>query len=210
MGICDLHTHLLPGIDDGYVVEDKLEQMLQIYQICGFSGVVFTPHIYNPYVKTNIPAIRERFQDAEKIAHSVGIQTYLGSELYVSQQENLKCIPIDGRFALVEFGLSLPPHNLFEKMEQLINQGLRPILAHVERFVWLNPYSPILKRLIDLGCLVQTNVEAIEVGRSLRYAKENMIDLVATDNHGDESLPPRMMQVLDAWPLIAQKMEKLW
>jgi len=63
--------------------------------------------------------------------------------------------------------------------------------------------------LLKLGCLLQTNVEAVENGDSHPYLKRNLIDLIATDNHGDENLPLRMVQCLNAWPQVYGKMETL-
>ncbi|MGE4583781.1 MAG: CpsB/CapC family capsule biosynthesis tyrosine phosphatase [Sphaerochaeta sp.] len=210
MNLGDLHCHLLPLIDDGYVKEDTFSRMMTLYLENGITTIAFTPHIYNPYVTTDIPSLRKRYAWAEQIARSIGVTTYLGSELYIGEQENLRCVPINGRYALIEFGLSLPPLHLLEKVRQLRDQDLVPILAHVERYRWLEPESPILAQLLDLGCLLQSNVEAVENGDSLPYLKRGLIDVIATDNHGDERLPLRLVQALNTWPDIYRKMEQLW
>ncbi len=139
MGICDMHCHLLPEIDDGYLSREQFIRMLTLYQLSGVTAIAFTPHIYNPYVTTNIAGLRETYHWARGEAEALGLQTYLGSELFVGEQETLKTVPIDGRFALVEFGLSLPPPRLLERLQQLIEMHYRPLIAHVERYLWLNP-----------------------------------------------------------------------
>lgn len=209
MALCDLHCHLLPLIDDGYVSKEAFSRMLHLYLENGITTIAFTPHIYNPYVTTNIAALRQTYAWAVEEAAKEGITTYLGSELYVGDQGELKCIPIAGTYALVEFGLSLPPAKLLERIDALAKQQLTPILAHVERYRWLEPDSAMLMELRKLGCLLQTNVEAVENGDSLPYLKRDLIDLIATDNHGDETLPLRMVQCLNAWPLVYGKMETL-
>ncbi len=210
MSVCDFHCHLLPAIDDGYLDREGFVRMLNIYAENGITSIAFTPHIFNPYVTTNIASLRATYTWAQAEAGKLGIGTFLGSELYVGEQEVLKSIPIDGRFALVEFGLSLPPAHLLTKLGQLKDAGLTPLLAHVERFRWLEPESPLLAQLLSMGCLLQTNVEAVERGDSLPYLKRGLIDVIATDNHGDETLPLRLIQALDAWPEVYQKMENLW
>ncbi len=209
MGICDFHCHLLPQIDDGYVSVEGFTRMLSLYKESGVSSIAFTPHIYNPYVKTSIGSLRDTFTWASKVAMDMGMVTYLGSELFVGDQAELKCIPIADKYCLVEFGLSLPPANLIPRLEKLQSEGLTVILAHVERYRWLNPSSSMLERLLALGALVQVNVEAVENGSALSYLKSGLVDLVATDNHGDETLPSRMLAVLNDWPKVYDKMERM-
>ncbi|HKL60576.1 MAG TPA: CpsB/CapC family capsule biosynthesis tyrosine phosphatase [Sphaerochaeta sp.] len=207
MGLCDFHCHLLPLIDDGYVSVEGFSRMLSLYKESGVSSIAFTPHIYNPYVTTNIGSLRATFTWASKMALNMGITTYLGSELFVGTQPELKCLPIADKYCLVEFGLSLPPANLISRLEKLQDEGLTLILAHVERYRWLNPTSPMMERLLSLGALVQVNVEAVEDGSALSYIESGLVDLVATDNHGDETLPSRMLAVLNEWPEVYKKME---
>lgn len=207
MGLCDFHCHLLPQIDDGYVSREGFARMLSLYKESGVSTIAFTPHIYNPYVTTDIESLRETFVWASEIALDMGMVTYLGSELFVGTQAELKCIPIAGKYALVEFGLSLPPANLISRLEKLQGEGLTIIMAHVERYRWLTPSSTMLERLRALGALVQVNVEAAEDGSALPYLEGGLVDLIATDNHGDETLPSRMLAVLNEWPAVYKKME---
>ena len=206
MGLCDFHCHLLPEIDDGYVSVEGFDTMLRLYKESGIDSIAFTPHIYNPYVKTNISQLRETYTWALERAKEMGLETFLGSELYVGEQEVLKCIPIAGKYALMEFGLSLPPPKLIPRLEALTSKGLIPILAHIERFRWLTPASPLLEILRSLGSLVQVNVESVEDGAALPYLKAGLVDLIATDNHGDETLPGRLLAALDDWPEIYEKM----
>lgn len=65
-------------------------------------------------------------------------------------------------------------------------------------------------QLKQMGCLLQSNVEAVENGDALPYLKHDLIDIIATDNHGDETLPVRLVQTLSDWPQVAQRMENLW
>ncbi|MDK2860173.1 CpsB/CapC family capsule biosynthesis tyrosine phosphatase [Sphaerochaeta halotolerans] len=210
MGICDMHSHLLPEIDDGYLSREQFIRMLNLYQLSGVTAIAFTPHIFNPYVTTNISELRETYQWARGEAEALGLQTYLGSELFVGDQETLKTIPINGRFALVEFGLSLPPPKVLERLQQLVQMHYRPLIAHVERYLWLSPKSTMLQRLRSLGCLLQTNVEAVENNLSLPYLELGLIDVIATDNHGDETLPARLMDALEKWPSVGRSMQNLW
>lgn len=79
MGICDMHCHLLPEIDDGYLSREQFIRMLTLYQLSGVTAIAFTPpHIYNPYVTTNIAGLRETYHWARGgEAEALGLQTYL-------------------------------------------------------------------------------------------------------------------------------------
>jgi protein-tyrosine phosphatase len=68
----------------------------------------------------------------------------------------------------------------------------------------------MLQRLRSLGCLLQTNVEAVENNLSLPYLELGLIDVIATDNHGDETLPARLMDALEKWPSVGRSMQNLW
>lgn len=137
MGVCDLHCHLLPEIDDGYVSAEQFSRMLNLYAESGITTIAFTPHIYNPYVTTNVAKLRSTYQWAKELASSLGLVTYLGSELYVGEQDELKSLPIAARYALVEFGLSLPPPRLFERLSGLQKQSLTPFLLMSSAIVGL-------------------------------------------------------------------------
>ena len=209
MSLLDMHCHLLPAIDDGYVAKEQFEKMMRIYSECGFTAIAFTPHIYNPYVTTDIGALRATYEWAKEVASSVGITTYLGSELYVGEQESLKALPIADRYVLIEFPLSLPPAKLLERIGDLGERGLVPIIAHVERYRWLSPQAPLLLELKKRGCLLQCNVEAVENGDAGPYVEADMVDLFATDNHGDESLAVRLASLIALHPTVGERMDQL-
>ncbi len=210
MGLRDTHSHLLPGIDDGYLDTQGCLRMYEIYHECGIDELVVTPHIYNPFVTTEVDRIRATFEWAQEEAQRRGVTLYLGSELYVSDQPRLKAIPIADRFVLVEFSLALPPAQLKERLSLLISEGLTPIIAHVERYMWWSPKETLFHELKAMGCLVQVNVEAVENGAALPYLEADVVDILATDNHGDERLPLRLVQALEEWPSVKQRMETIW
>jgi protein-tyrosine phosphatase len=210
MGLWDVHSHLLPEIDDGYLDRAGCIRMLEIYRECGIDNIVVTPHIYNPFVRTAIERIRPTFAWAKESAEALGIALHLGSELYVSDQDVLRAIPIVDRYVLVEFSLALPPQRLMEQLKQLIDDGFVPIIAHVERYLWLDPSDALVHRLKEMGCLLQGNVDAVESGDALPYLEAELIDILATDNHGNERLPLCLVQMMEKWPFVKKRMEEIW
>jgi protein-tyrosine phosphatase len=210
MGLFDLHCHLLPGIDDSKVPEDGLESVLEVYCECGFSGLAFTPHVFNPYVTTKVAAIRGVWQKAEALCKGLGLKAYLGSELYVGAQAELKGIPIAGKYLLVEFSTSLPPPGVTERLLRVKSEGLVPLIAHVERYAWLSPDGPVCGAWKKMGALLQVNVGGVQDGTALPYLEAGIVDVMATDNHGtDVTIPASLMSIVQKWPDVLARMEAL-
>ena len=133
----------------------------------------------------------------------------LGAELYLGSQIDVKTIPIAGRFALVEFPVSGKPIGLNRKLQQLLDQGLEPVIAHVERYPWLKPQSETFQMFKDMGAWIQVNVSGIENRTAMPYIQRDLVDIIADDNHGDRSLPKRLRACLDAYPGICARMESM-
>ncbi len=209
MNLLDLHSHLLFGVDHGVQTRDQYRALLLEYRRCGIETLVFTPHLFHPTVKTRVENIRENFRLATEDAKKVGIRTVLGAELYLGSQLEVKTIPIGGRYALVEFPVSGRPIALERKLQQLVDQGLEPIIAHVERYPWLKPQSETFQMFKDIGAWIQVNVSGIENRTAMPYIQRDLIDIIADDNHGDRTLPKRLRQCLDAYPGICSRMETL-
>ncbi|MBQ0071064.1 MAG: capsule biosynthesis protein CapC [Spirochaetales bacterium] len=203
----DLHTHTLFGIDHGVQTYEDYLQNLEEYAKNGFDTLVFTPHIYHPTVASNIGAIRENFLKATEAAKEKGIRTLLGSELYLDSQTDVKSIPINGTYALVEFPPQYEPMALDRKLKQLQDKGLQVIIAHVERYKWVKANSVAFDKLYRIGVYFQSNVSGVEDRSALPYIKNGVIDIIASDNHGDPTLPGRLKRILDSYPYILDRMQ---
>ena len=195
MRYMDFHTHVLFGIDHGVKEEGTYERLISEYGKAGFSVVALTPHIYHPDVHTNTGSIRGNFAKAEEIASRYGVKVVLGSELYIDSQLDVRSLPVAGRFALCEFPPDRKPAGLEAKLGRLASSGLVPVIAHVERYRWLSPEG--LRIFADCGALVQVNVAHVEDNTARKYLDSGLVDLIASDNHGDASLPMRLRNALD-------------
>ena len=209
MNRLDLHSHLLFGVDHGVQTRELYRALLLEYRKHGIDTLVLTPHIFHPTVKTRVENIRENFRLASEDAAKVGIRTILGAELYLGSQTEVRTIPIAGRYALVEFPVSAKPIGLDRKLQQLLDQGLEPIIAHVERYPWLRPQGETFQMLKDMGAWIQVNVSGIENKSAMPYIQRDLVDIIADDNHGDRSLPGKLRACLDAFPQICVRMESL-
>ncbi|MCF0261766.1 MAG: capsule biosynthesis protein CapC [Sphaerochaetaceae bacterium] len=210
MGFLDFHSHLLFDVDHGVSSREQYKALLLEYKKYEIDTLVLTPHLFHPSVTTKVGNIRENFRLATEDAAELGIRTILGAELYMGSKTEIKTIPIAGRYALVELSVDAKPIGLDRKLKQLIDQGLEPVIAHVERYPWLKVKSETFDLFMDLNCLIQVNVSGIENKTAMPYIQQNIVDIIADDNHGDPTLPKRLRDCLDAYPSICMKMDNLW
>jgi protein-tyrosine phosphatase len=200
-GIVDLHTHLLPGVDDGVRNLAEALDQLRVARDQGVDAVVCTPHVrpWPPVDRGALLADRRRIHErltaaAEKRGDLPEIG--LGSEVLILDGEVSLDAPglrINGTaYALVEilFGLS-DFTGLRELFRELLDRGYRPILAHVERYGHLNARDEQLAGWQEDGVLTQVNASSLagehgpEVrSRALALLAQRRIDVVASDVHG--------------------------
>jgi len=210
MSYIDFHTHLLPNIDDGVLKFDQIEEMLEVYSKASFSKIVCTPHLYNPYVKTDIANIKDTYLKVKDIAFNFGIDLLLGSEYYYLNQTRIVGIPISSKYQLVELPTTLPPKDFVEKFYSLIKSGIIIILAHVERYPYLKVGSPYLEKLIDMGVLIQVNASSLANGKAVDFVEKEIADLISTDNHGNFKLPIVYLEQLGKYPYLIKRMGKIY
>ena len=185
----DIHTHILPGVDDGAESLEEALSMLRTLKSRGFNGVFLTPHLNHPTVKTNKEFILHTFEDLRTELEKQ-LQVYLGSELYLSPSYE-EPIPLgDTDLVLVELPIDVYPQYLEETIFDLQLSGYRVILAHVERYRWLAENIPLIEKLRDRNVLFQVNLRALVAKheRAIWFKKHNLIDFVSTDCHGLDDL----------------------
>ncbi|MGD1823078.1 MAG: CpsB/CapC family capsule biosynthesis tyrosine phosphatase [Pleomorphochaeta sp.] len=210
MGYIDFHTHILPNIDDGVLDKKDLDKMLSIYKEAGFSEIVCTPHLYNPYVHTNVGDIKDTFTYFKDLAKSVyNIDCYIGSEYYYLNQQQIVGIPIASKYQLIELPTTLPPIDFIDKFYNLTKTGMKIILAHVERYPYLKYGTPELEKLINMGVLIQVNASSLSSGRGLEFVENEVADLLATDNHGNFKLPYIYLDQIGKYPYLQKRMAKI-
>lgn len=209
MGLIDVHAHLLPSIDHTEVTWESLEDLLSLYRACGFDTVCFTPHLYNPFVVTDIKGIRDAFKKAADMSEHHDLLPVLASEVYVSDEAFIKGLPIAGRYILLEFSTAFAPVNLVEKLES-VSSELTPIIAHIERYSWLSADSQLVRLFKDKGYLIQINGKAVKKGgRVLDYIESGVVDLVASDCHGNREDIILAAEVISRYSMIQKKMNDL-
>lgn len=207
MTIIDIHSHLLPKVDDSKLSRWKFDSMMARYKDAGISHLVFTPHIGDPYVVTKTDKIQSTFEWAREKAAKRGVETHLGCEYYVRGQDDMSYIPMFGTHVLCETDTTFEPQGYLDTVRAIRAAGHKVILAHVERYRFLTPESELFQMLREeLGCLVQVNAEGARGERGRMWLKSGVVDILATDNHGREELPLALYEVLGQWPQVARRM----
>lgn len=183
MRLVDIHSHLLPGVDDGVQSQEEALEILQQYSENGVDTIIVTPHLHDPYVTTNVSAIRGSYQWLKERGRELGIDIYLGSELYMGASGG-KYIPFFDSFQLIETDTSVEPLFLLDRVFELQMSGLSIILAHIERYQWFSLESVIAKRLREMGVYFQVNVSSLDSKQAQQYIEAGWVDFIASDNHG--------------------------
>ena len=209
----DIHSHILPNIDDGSKDIDISIEMARLYIENGFHTVVATPHYVenstmdNSYYK-NIEILNNLKKELK--LNGISLDIYLGNEIYICDNllENLEDKKIttlnNTKYILVELPFMDLPKNCLNVIDELINLGYTPILAHPERNIVICEDINILYDLIIKGCLVQINIPSIEgkYGLEIKETTENMlkcnmVHFIGTDAHSNLRRSPNVARGIE-------------
>ena len=201
-GLCDIHNHLLPAIDDGSKSVGMSLKMLEKFDALGFTSVIPTPHVYQELYPNTPTTIKNAFDEltakTSKI-ESPKVSSY-GAEYMIDEvfMKNLQtCMPsllLKDEYILVEITFFSETTILVEAGFTLLQNNITPILAHPERYHSI-PTIKEYKELKNKGFLMQLNALALlghygpEVKQKAeKLLQEGLYDFVATDAHYPQHL----------------------
>lgn len=205
MGFIDIHSHILPYLDDGAKNMDVTLKMLQIAWQEGITHIIATPH----YKAGRFPADAERMRDilarVQQTASEHGILIFLhtGNEIYYHSELEEKfrsgelCTMNHTEHVLIEFS----PFDSFiyirNAVEDILGMGYMPIIAHIERYQCMCKDMTCVTEIKAMGCEIQVNAGSIvgEAGWRIRcfthkLLKEGLIDYIGTDAHNIDGRKP--------------------
>ena len=207
-GMIDVHCHLLPGVDDGSSSMEETKEMIRIAVEDGISNIIFTPHIRRPWLERPMKKVTDAFEQVRTWVREVypDLGIYLGSEFDYStsvlQETPEKLYGINGTSVmLVEF----KPNDRFERIERGIEAvemaGYDVMLAHIERYKCIVSDYSLVKRVLELGVVIQVNADDIvkPAGFSQKRFMKKLIDqqqifVVGTDAHDTKYRRPEMRE----------------
>ena len=194
----DMHSHLLPEIDDGANDIETSVKLIRGMSELGYKKLITTPHIiWDMY--QNTPAIINAKLDVVRTAikdEGIDIEIHAAAEYFLDEhvEELLKkkepLLTISGNKVLTEFSMAFPSMNIKDALFEMAMQGYQPIIAHPERYIYLQQNKQFYTELKDIGCMFQLNLLSLAgyYGRSVKDLAEylvnnNFYELVGTDLH---------------------------
>ncbi len=193
-GYVDIHSHILPGIDDGASTLEDTEFLLKEMKKLGFTKVITTPHTMSN-IWDNTP---ETIGNAlTKVAATLTLpfevkaaSEYLLDESVIIKAKEKTLLTLKNNFVLVELSYLNPPIQLYDFLYQLQLSGYHVVLAHPERYSYYHSNKKEYKKLKKAGCLFQLNLLSTvgyygrEVAETADYLlKENLYDFTGSDIH---------------------------
>lgn len=212
-GYIDVHSHILPGVDDGSPNMETTLIMLRQAMEQNIETIIATPHFTaggkNQPVEELIRIRDQVLEEARKLNKDFNL--LLGNELYYSESiiEALKsgeALTLAGsRYVLVEFEVKEKYKSIYHGMSNLINAGYVPILAHIERYECLHRKIDLLEELIELGCYLQMNSNSLlgnifsEGNYNRKLVDQRLIHFIGSDSHDSKVRVPKMNAVADVF-----------
>lgn len=194
----DMHSHILPGADDGSDSFETSMRMLKCAADDGISGIVLTPHNKPGHRYLSLSKMMSRIEKLQKrmAEENIKIELHMGSELYyrsglLEELENGNAGTMAGsRYVLVEFNPLEDFDYIRGGIHSLLMGGYYPILAHAERYQNVCARKFGIDDLIDMGCYMQVNAGSIMGKNGLKtkrlakgMLKQRQVHFVATDAH---------------------------
>ena len=208
-GFIDLHSHILPALDDGAKNMEKTREMLEIAYEEGIRTIIATPHYFASRKSASITRIEDTIREVEEQMQQWGfrIKLFPGNEIYYRSEvpdllEEGQIATLAGsRYVLVEFDPMTEYSYLRDGILKLDSYGYVPILAHTERYECLWKKKEKLQRVKDHGGLIQVNASSFqgglfdEMAKRARYLMKNdLLDFIGTDAHSTGKRSPRMKE----------------
>ena len=210
----DLHCHMLPGVDDGAATEREALLMAQVAVDSGVTDVALTPHCNVPGKFSNYydQQLEGRFRRFEQLLHreNGSLTVHRGMEVFVTPElprllDNGSLLTLGGsRYLLVEFAFGEEAWFADDILRQIRQYDLIPVVAHPERYYFLQDEPRHLLRWVGDGCLLQLNKGSF-FGMFGRHAAKTAhwcldcgcLHLIGSDAHSPYRRTPRLNDVYD-------------
>ena len=194
----DVHSHLLPGIDDGVATIEESLEVIRGFKQLGYSKLITTPHIMHDFYKNSpenilpkLEEVREALSKAE-----IDIQIEASAEYYLDEHfielidADKPLLSFAENYVLFELSFVSKPMTLRDVIFKLQTKSYKPVLAHPERYLYFHKNIDELKELVDAGTILQLNLLSLsgyysnEVKKmAIKLIDNNLISLIGTDCH---------------------------
>ncbi len=202
----DIHSHVLPAIDDGSKDLEMTLEMLKESYAQGITDVLATPHFY--ISKNNV----EQFLTKRNNAYDLVMKAikgksdypnlYLGAEVYffngISHMDDLDKLCINNsRYMLLEMPFNKWSNKVLTEVENIIfDRKITPVIAHVERYIDFQKGTDNIDSLFSLDVVIQLNASFVNYlftrNKAMKWINNNVVQLLGSDMHNMDSRPPNL------------------
>jgi len=192
----DIHSHLLPQIDDGVQSLKESISLIKRFKLLGYTKLITTPHVISDFYPNNQEIILEKLSKVQKALkeEEIKIEIEAGAEYYVDMNfltliEEHKVITFMKHYVLFETSYIDKPIILEHVIHSLIKNGYIPVMAHPERYIYLHQDIELYKKLKAQGVLFQINAKSLfDKSKSsykiaLKLIKLGLVDFIGSDAH---------------------------
>lgn len=200
--IVDIHSHIIPAIDDGSKDMEMTLEMIKNAEENGTKEIVATPHYLLEYGETKISEVKEQVRKINDILENekIDVKIHSGQEVYFTEriiedyiQGNIGTIN-DSRYMLIEFDMHKFDKDIFDTLYELQVRDIVPIIAHPERYKYFREKPSLINDFIDQGYLFQMNGGSIEgrFGESIKktaetFLNKNIYSFIGSDAHNNQT-----------------------
>lgn len=216
-GFADIHTHILPGVDDGARNMAQALKLLRMAYDNGTRIVFLTPHYRGRYKQNEPQYLRETFAKlCDALRQELpNMELYLGSEIHYELEapekvaEGRALLLHDSEYCLLEFSPGALYSQVVTGVSEMIRYGYTPIIAHAERYEVFLREKSLVDEVIDRGALIQLNADSV-LGKHgwkvkqfcKRLLKTQQVHFIASDAHDEENRPPLLGE---CWKMVEKK-----
>jgi tyrosine-protein phosphatase YwqE len=215
----DMHSHLIPGIDDGSkTMGESLELLSRLYSL-GLRKVITTPHIMSEYYRNTPEIIQLGLEDLRKAIKSIGIDIkvdaaaeYYMDEIFLEKiKDGEQMLSFGDGYILVETGFINKPQMFLDIIFQLEMAGYKPVLAHPERYQYLISDKVLQEELIDRKLLFQVNLLSLTgfYSKPIKDFSEMLIERKIVAFLGTDCHNSRYLDMLETLPKNVKSYEKI-
>jgi len=200
----DIHNHLLMNVDDGPVSEDEVLNLLHQAIDQGITNIMLTPHHHAGSYMTPKDTVLEKLEEVQKLIddNALDINVHHGQEIRINEtiiadlNRGFNTSLNDSQYILVEMPFTELPPFYNKVIDELLEDGYTPVIAHPERCAEIAADHDKLAELVNKGALAQVTAGSItgDFGEDLQetgleMVKNTLIHVVASDAHHAEVRP---------------------
>ena len=203
----DFHSHIIPKIDDGSSSVEETVKMMEEAKKVGFTKVIATSHYIEEYYEYSDEERTEFLEDLQ--SHIKDIEIYLGSEIYITPNivelvKNKQASTMNNsKYVLFELPMNSRTVSTKETIYTLMSNGFIPIIAHPERYSYVQERPEYIEELVEMGALFQANYGSIlgMYGKKAektvkRLLKDGLIHFLGSDVHMSNQIYPKIPKAI--------------